>query len=69
MKEKFQIGELVIVKDDPDVSPFCGEIARVSILNVPCMDGIGMEVISDHLGRFKGTYEQFERLPDKEGMH
>lgn len=69
MSAVFSVGQLVVVKDDPDVFPFCGEIARVSVLDVPCMDGIGMEVISDHLGRFKGTYEQFEPVPETGGRH
>lgn len=69
MSAVFSVGQLVVVKDDPDVFPFCGEIARVAVLDVPCMDGIGMEVISDHLGRFKGTYEQFEPVPEMGGRH
>lgn len=69
MDAAFHVGQLVMVKEDPDVFPFCGEIARVSVLDVPCMDGIGMEVVSDHLGRFKGTYEQFEPVPEIKGRH
>lgn len=69
MKHSFHVGQLVIVKDDPDVFPFCGEIARVFKLDVSCMDGLGMEVVSDHLGRFKGTYEQFEPVPEIGGRH
>ena len=59
MDAAFRVGQLVMVKEDPDVFLFAGEIARVSVLDVSCMGGVGMEVVSDHLGRFKGTYEQF----------
>lgn len=69
MNAVFRVGQLVMVKEDPDVFPFWGEIARVSVLDVPCMGGIGMEVVSDHLGRFKGTYEQFEPVPEIKGRH
>lgn len=69
MDTAFHVGQLVMVKEDPDVFLFAGEIARVSVLEVPCMGGVGMEVISDHLGRFKGTYEQFEPIPEIKGRH
>jgi len=69
MDVEFRVGQLVMVKEDPDVFPFCGEIARVAALDVRCMDGLGMEVVSDHLGPFKGTYEQFEPAPEMGGRH
>ncbi|HGM6729549.1 TPA: hypothetical protein ACKQBZ_000594 [Stenotrophomonas maltophilia] len=69
MDAAFHLGQLVMVKEDPDVWLFAGEIARVSVLDVPCMGGVGMEVVSDHLGRFKGTYEQFEPVPEIGGRH
>lgn len=69
MDVEFRVGQLVMVKEDPDVFPFCGEIARVSAINVPCMAGIGMEVVSDHLGPFKGTYDQFEPVPESKERH
>ncbi len=69
MDAAFHVGQLVMVKEDPDVFPFAGQVARVSVLDVPCMWGIGMEVVSDHLGRFKGTYEQFEPVPEIKERH
>lgn len=69
MDVEFHVGQLVMVKEDPDVFPFWGEIARVSAINVPCMAGIGMEVVSDQLGPFKGTYDQFEPVPESKERH
>lgn len=69
MDARFHVGQLVMVREDPDLFLFSGAIARVSVLDVPCMAGFGMEVVSDHLGLFKGTYDQFEPVPEKGGMH
>ncbi len=40
MDVEFHVGQLVMVKEDPDVFPFCGEIARVYVLKFRAWTGL-----------------------------